>query len=97
PGRKSIVVFSEGFARGMKRGEEDAALRASQAANTAVHLVDARCLVGDALYSAEFKGLPDPSGVGLQFLDAGVLDGAYLADATGGRILRNNNDLATGL
>ena len=42
PGRKSIVVFSEGFALGMGRGEEHAALRASQAANTAVHLVDAR-------------------------------------------------------
>ena len=96
PGRKSIVVFSEGFARGMTRGEEDAALRASQAANTAVHLVDARGLVGEALYSAEFKGLPDTAGLGLQFLDAGVLDGAYLAEATGGRILRNTNDLDLG-
>ena len=96
PGRKSIVVFSEGFARGLRRGEEDAALRASQAANTAVHLVEARGLVGDALYSAEFKGLA-PVDVGLQPLDAGILDGAYLAEATGGRILRNNNDLAAGL
>ena len=97
PGRKSIVVFSEGFARGMRRGEEDAALRASQAANTAVHLVDARGLVADALSSAEFKGAPDPIDVGLQTLDGGILDGAYLAEATGGRILRNTNDLALGL
>ena len=97
PGRKSIVVFSEGFALGMGRGEEDAALRASQAANTAVHLVDARGLVADALSSAEFEGAPDPIDVGLQTLDGGVLDGAYLAEATGGRILRNTNDLASGL
>jgi VWFA-related protein len=97
PGRKSIVVFSEGFARGMRRGEEDAALRASQAANTAVHLVDARGLVADALSSAEFKGAPDPIDVGLQTFDGGILDGAYLAEATGGRILRNTNDLALGL
>ena len=97
PGRKSIVVFSEGFARGMRRGEEDAALRASQAANSAVHLVDARGLVADALSSAEFKGAPDAIDVGLQTLDGGILDGAYLAEATGGRILRNTNDLALGL
>lgn len=97
PGRKSIVVFSEGFARGMRRGEEDAALRASQAANTAVHLVDARGLVADALSSAEFNGAPDAIDVGLQTLDGGILDGAYLAEATGGRILRNTNDLALGL
>jgi len=97
PGRKSIVVFSAGFARGMRRGEEDAALRASQAANTAVHLVDARGLVADALSSAEFKGAPNPIDVGLQALDGGILDGAYLAEATGGRIVRNTNDLALGL
>jgi VWFA-related protein len=97
PGRNSIVVFSEGFARGMRRGEEDAALRASQAANTAVHLVDARGLVADALSSAEFTGAPDPIDVGPQTLDGGILDGAYLAEATGGRILRNTNDLALGL
>jgi VWFA-related protein len=96
-GRKSIVVFSESFLRGENRAEEEAALRASQAANTAVYLVDAKGLVADPFFSAATPGRPDPVDLGTQSLDGGFLDAEYLADATGGRILRNNNDLTSGL
>jgi len=96
-GRKSIVVFSESFVRGTNRAEEEAAIRASQAANTAVYLVDAKGLVGDPFYSSEIFGVPDPVDIGAQALDGGFLDGEYLADATGGRALRNTNDLTSGL
>ena len=97
-GRKSIVVFSESFVRGTIRAEEDAALRASQAANTAVYLVDAKGLVADPLLQRGASKAPlTPIDLGTQPLDGGLLDAEYLADATGGRILRNNNDLTSGL
>ena len=51
----------------------------------------------EALQGGLAVGAPDAIDVGLQTLDGGILDGAYLAEATGGRILRNTNDLASGL
>jgi VWFA-related protein len=96
-GRKSIVVFSESFVRGTNRPEEEAALRASQTANTAVYLVDAKGLVADPFFNAEFRSAPPPIDLSTQSLDGGVLDGGYLADATGGRTIRNDNDLTSGL
>ena len=98
PGRKSIVVFSEGFVRGSSRTAEEAAIRASQRANTAVYLVDARGLGSDSSFRPEEDDAPDSVRAMITADAFGVTAaGEYIAEATGGRVLRHTNDLDTGL
>ena len=98
PGRKSIVVFSEGFVRGSSRTAEEAAIRASQRANTAVYLVDVRALGFDSNFLPEEDDAPDSVRAMITADSFGVTAaGEYIAEATGGRVLRHTNDLKAGL
>ena len=96
PGRKSIVVLSEGFLLG-SRSNQEAAIRASQRTSTAIYLVDARGLHADRSYAADTDEIPNSvKGLFSDTLPA-TEDGGYLAEATGGLALRNTNDITAGL
>ena len=100
-GRKSIVVFSEGFPRDTSVGGAEGAIRASQRANTAVYFVDVRGLVAAPGYGAEDDATEGPHLVGPLSLEGGIVPaaagGEYLAEATGGATVTNTNDLVAGL
>ena len=99
-GRKSILIFSEGFIRDASLDEAENAIRASQRGNSAVYFIDARGLVAEGFYRAEGGAAPNPADVGSMTIEDAVLataGGEYLAEATGGIAVRNTNDLTQGL
>jgi VWFA-related protein len=110
PGRKSVVMFSDGFQiyrrdGGSDRVREslrrliDLATRSSVVINT----IDARGLAFTGLSAADNTGNLSPAQVERALFNrresffntqAGL---SYLADATGGLFIRNNNDLGDGV
>jgi VWFA-related protein len=101
-GRKSIVLFSEGFLRDQEDRREAAAIDASRRANAAVYFVDSRGLIGlIGTFQAAASGPPTPaSTVGAQILEETTLSiagSANLAEETGGFAVTSNNDLHAGL
>ena len=99
-GRKSIYLFSEGFIRDTRLNQAESAIRASQRGNTAVYFVDARGLVAEGFYRAESGAAPNSADIGVMSVEEAFLataGGEYLAEATGGKIVRNTNDLGQGL
>ena len=93
-GRKSIVLFSEGFIELPQVGPDEKALDAARRANVAVYFVDARGLTTQSFYSAENGSAPVKEDIGLATLDLGVLSvagGENLAQATGGFTVQSND------
>ena len=99
-GRKSILVFSDGLVRDTQLAGFEAAVSASQRANTAVSFIDLRGLKGATSYRAN-QGTPPKAGdLGAIDLEQSILETAgteYVADATGGLVVKDTNDLLGGL
>jgi VWFA-related protein len=99
-GRKSILVFSEGFLNDTHLNGFDRAVDASRRGNTAVYFIDAKGLAGLGLYSANLTTAPQPGDIGLINVEETQLETAgteAVAEATGGMSVRNSNDLLGGL
>jgi len=122
PGRKNVVVFSEGFLHSPDAATElEAVIDAANRANVAFYVIDAGGLAAEA-YDAGNKMPPDPGGTrdayrmanwgqydqistGLHKFDwaahLGVdslhEDLGEVAGATGGLMMKNQNDLLKGL
>jgi VWFA-related protein len=99
-GRKSILVFSEGFLNDTNQGGLDRAIDASQRGNTAVYFIDAKGLAGQSIYGADQATPPAPGDVGVISMEEAFLETAgseSLAENTGGASIRNTNDLLGGL
>ena len=99
PGRKSLVVVSEGIVDDPEVGELAQVVDAARAANAVLYFLDVRGLEGSG-YVAEqpSTGPPGPPSTTVQTLlrqGAGI-GTERLADETGGRTLASN-DLADGL
>jgi VWFA-related protein len=98
-GRKSILVFSEGFLYDPNQAEMfDRAIDASQRANTVVYFIDAKGLVGDyanrADQTSRAAAYKAPS-MEENYLATGGAE--QIAENTGGASIRNTNDLFGGL
>jgi VWFA-related protein len=99
-GRKSIVLFSEGFLRDQGARGESVAIDASRRANAAVYFVDSRGLLTGGPQAAAGGSPPDAGSVGARIFEDTTLatSGAgNLAEETGGFVLTNNNGLNAGL
>jgi hypothetical protein len=95
-GRKSIVILSEGFLRDTDPRAFKRAVDASRHGNTSVSFVDVRGLIGLPLYGADQVELPVPGDLGAAAAEARVGDtagGEHLAEATGGSMARDTNDI----
>jgi VWFA-related protein len=96
-GRKSILLFSEGFLYDPnERSVFDRAIDASQRANTVVYFIDAKGLVGDYSFGADQKSQVNaaPSVEENVYETTGT---EQVAENTGGMSVRNTNDLFGGL
>ncbi len=99
-GRKSILIFSDGFLNDTNQGGLDRAIDASQRGNTAVYFIDAKGLAGQSYYGADFASAPQPLDVGVISMEEVFLETAgteSLAENTGGASIRHTNDLLGGL
>jgi VWFA-related protein len=99
-GRKSVILVSEGFIHDINIDEFKRVNEASRRANAAIYFLNARGLDGMPVYmTAEFgPALPDQD-VGFAFtetLDA-VAGSDAVAEDSGGFVVRNNNDLSSGI
>jgi len=99
-GRKSVILVSAGFINDPGLGAFRDVRMASRRANAPIYFLDARGLEGlPAFASAEFGPLIGSSDVGSAFLQSQeASDGSDgLAVDTGGFVVKNTNDLASGL
>ena len=99
-GRKSILIFSDGFLNDTNQGGFDRAIDASQHGNTAVYFIDAKGLAGQSFYGADRGTVPSSGDVGVISMEEAFLETAgteSLAESTGGASIRNTNDLMGGL
>src|SRR5207247_876107 len=99
-GRKSILIFSNGFLNDTNQGGFDRAIDASQRGNTAVYFIDVKGLAGLSMYGADQPTAPSTGDVGLISMEEAFLETAgteSLAENTGGASIRNTNDLLGGL
>lgn len=100
PGRKSVVLVSEGFIRDPTLPEFKQVVEASRRSNAAVYFIDARGLTGMPLVTtAEFGPALQPSDLSAMSLDEPLASqgSESLATDTGGFTVKNTNDLATGI
>jgi VWFA-related protein len=99
-GRKSILFISEGFVQEPGLREHRDTVEAAQRANAAFHFLDARGLTGlPATADAQISDAIELPFMSAQ-LDEAFLEsqgGVSLAGDTGGRVIRNTNDLGQGL
>jgi VWFA-related protein len=102
-GRKSILAFSEGFLYDPdQRALFDRAIDASQRGNTAVYFVDAKRLAGSCVYGFDSTCLASgqEGQLGIMGMEVNYLETSgteQVAENTGGRSIRFNNDLFDGM
>lgn len=99
-GRKSILIFSDGFLNDTNQRGFDRAIDASQRGNTAVYFIDAKGLAGQSVYGADQVTAPRSGDIGVISMEEAFLETAgteSLAESTGGASIRNTNDLLGGL
>jgi VWFA-related protein len=99
-GRKTVILFSEGFIRDPRVEETAAVIRAAQRTNTAVYFVDVRGLAAMPLAAtAQFGPMLPAEDVSTQITQELVsAEGAdTIAVNTGGFQIKNTNDLERGL
>ncbi len=99
-GRKSVILVSEGFIYDPNRPEFKRVNEASRRANAAIYFVNSRGLEGMPLeMTAEFGGVMAPQDVGMAFVDAvdAVAGAEDAATSSGGFVVRNTNDLSSGI
>ena len=100
PGRKSLVVVSEGIVDDPEVRELEQVLDAARRANAALYFLDVRGLEGGSGYLAEqpSTGATGPPSMTVETLlrQGSGIGTERLADETGGRTLASN-DLASGL
>jgi VWFA-related protein len=98
-GRKTVVLFSEGFLRDTRLAEHDAVIRAAQRANVALYFIDVRGLELPASSTAQFAVQLPGADVADQ-ITQGLVSAAGpedLALKSGGFTIKNTNDLERGL
>ncbi len=100
PGRKSVILVSEGFVFDSSLEEHREVIEASRRANAAVYFVDARGLSGlPGFMTAEFGRPVDHRDYGMTLANT-ELDAegaAAIAESTGGFVVRSSNDLLGGI
>lgn len=99
-GRKTVILFSEGFIRDPRVGGYDEVIRAAQRTNAAVYFVDVRGLVAMPLAATAQFGpmLPAEDVSTLITQDLVSSEGAdTIANNTGGFPIKNTSDLERGL
>jgi VWFA-related protein len=99
-GRKTVILFSEGFIRDPRLDEQNLVMRTAQRANVALYYVDVKGLeaMPDSA-TAQFGTQLPASDVGEQ-ISQGLLAASgseELAQRTGGFTIKNTNDLERGL
>ena len=99
-GRKSVILVSEGFIYDPNRDWFRRVNEASLRANAAIYFVNSRGLEGmPAELTAEFGGVLPPMDVGMAFVETvdAVAGAEETATSSGGFVVRNTNDLASGI
>jgi VWFA-related protein len=100
PGRKSVILVSEGFIDDPNLEEFRRIDFASRRANAAVYFVNAQGLAGMPMeFTAMFGPAPVARDVGFSFSTRGMIDdGAEgIAEDSGGFTVKNTNDLEAGI
>ena len=100
PGRKSILVLSENFARDeTMEARYRAAIDGAQRGNTSVYFTAARGLTGPSAFSAEERVAAAPGDLAAMSVEQNLIAFAgaeQITEATGGAMTQSN-DLAAGL
>ena len=97
--RKTLLLVSNGFVYDLEEEGFKRITEAARRANAVLYFLDTRGLEVGSLYSAQFGAAPEAADVGAVLADT-TQDAAgaeALALDTGGFVVRNTNDLTTGV